>query len=111
MTFKNDDYYDIRDMFKDYDYYVLIGGRANRVTKINYSICQHLVYLFGGKVEYCYDVQRQIHKYKIMNDDIGYCELSVTNETFIYEPLDVRMMNMCEEYDAYMRYKSRDYKE
>lgn len=111
MNIKNDYYFDFRDMFKDYRLEIFIGGRANRLSKINYSICTYLEYLFGGEVEYDYDVARQTHKYKLQNDDIGYFEFSVVNEAIIYEPLEVRIVRMCEEYDGYMRYKFRDYKE
>lgn len=111
MIFKNDDCYYIQNMLTENFYYVVMGGRANKIEKFRYAITDILQYLFGGKVEYYYDVQQQIHKYKINNDDIGNCELSVTNEAFIYEPFDVRLKRMCEEYDAYMRCKSRDYKE
>ena len=111
MTFKNDDYYDIHDMLKDFSFYVFVGSRANKVSKIRYGISYLLEYLFGGECVYDYDVACQIHKYKLRNDDIGYYEFNVTNEAFIYEIFDVRITRMCEEYDAYMRYKFRDYKE
>lgn len=111
MTFKNDNYYDFRDMLEDCRLEIFIEGRVNRLTKFNYTLCEYLKYLFGGEVECDYDVACQIHKYKLQNDDIGYFEFSVVNEAFIYEPFKVHIVRMCEEYDAYMRYKFRDYKE
>lgn len=34
MNFKNNDYYDIRNMLTQYDFYVFVGGRANRISKL-----------------------------------------------------------------------------
>lgn len=88
-------------------YYVFMGGR-NCGRTMN-TIPYFLVYLFGGTCEYRYDAQLMVHHYLIKNDDIGFMDMTVTNECFIYENIDVRVHRMMEEYDAYMRYKFRDY--
>ena len=111
MTCEKEYYFDVHTMLEDYKFHSFTCVSGDKVIKIRYGICDLLEYLFGGEVEYDYDVERLIHKYKIRNDDIVYYEFSVLNEAFIYETLEVRLLRMCEEYDAYMRYKFRDYKE
>lgn len=87
-------------------YYIYIGGRnCGRFS----TIPDLLEYWFGGTCEYTYDQQQQIHHYLIKNDDIGFIDMTVTNECFMYESFDVRMTRMCEEYLAHMEYKYRDY--
>ena len=90
-------------------FYFLKGGR-NTGKKIG-TIPYFLEFLFGGTCEYLYDPQRQVHHYLIKNDDIGFMDMTITNECFMYENADVRVQRMCEEYDSYMRYKYRDYME
>lgn len=88
-------------------YYFYMGGRNS--GKVICSITMYLEFLFGGTCEYQFDPQEMIHHYLIKNDDIGFMDMTVTNECFVYENINVRMQRMCEEYDAYMRYKYRDY--
>ena len=88
-------------------YYFYIGGRGSGRKTI--TISHLLEFLFGGRCEYNYDPQQQVHHYSIKNDDIGFMDLTVTNECFMSENGIVLIHRMCEEYDAYMRYKYRDY--
>ena len=89
------------------DYYIFIGGRDN--GKTIYTIRNYLEYLLGGICEYQFDAEQMIHHYLIRNDDIGFMDITVSNPCFINENLGTRLIRMCEEYDAYMRYKYRDY--
>jgi hypothetical protein len=86
--------------------YKLIELPKYKYMSSNPCILEHW---FGGTCEYSYDSQQQIHHYLIKNDDIGFMDMTVTNECFMYESFDVRMTRMCEEYLAYMEYKYRDY--
>lgn len=90
-------------------YYIFMGGRGCG-RRMN-TISHFLEFLFGGVCEYYYDPLRQVHHYTIKNDDIGFMDMTVTNECFIHEDANIRLNRMCEEYDAYMRYKFRDYEE
>lgn len=88
-------------------YFIFIGGRnSGRITN---TIPYLLDFLFGGTCTYHYDPQRMIHHYEIKNDDIGQVDLTVTNECFIFEDINVRIHRMCEEYLGYMEYKYSDY--
>ena len=96
------------DGFATYDrYYIHTGGRG--CGRAFASIPRTLQFLFGGKCEYVYDAPTMTHHYLIINDDIGFMDMTVTNECFICENANVRLRRMCEEYDGYMRYKYRDY--
>lgn len=90
---------------KERQFNFMIGGRY--VGKIHFYaeyICQWLSYYLGGTVCYkLFDVYLEIAVY---NDDIGYMKY-----TLYYEKGYVIFSRMLEEYDAYMRYKYRDYKE
>ena len=92
---------------EDGSFYVYIGGRNN--GKTIFTTCRFLEFLFGGTCEYQYDPHLQVHHYLIKNDDIGFIDMTVTNECFKNENLNVRIYRICEEYDGCMRYKYRDY--
>lgn len=88
------------------DYFFMCGRNTGKTVN---SIPGVLEYLFGGKCIYRYDERQMMHHYEIRNDDIGLIDLTVTNECFIYEDINVRITRMCEEYLGYMEYKFRDY--
>ena len=88
-------------------YFIFTGGRNS--GNITNTMPYLLEFLFGGTCTYCYDPCTMIHHYQIKNDDIGYVDMTVTNECFIHEDINVRVHRMLEEYLAYMEYKYRDY--
>ena len=88
-------------------YFIFIVGR--NTGKITNTIPRLLEFLFGGACIYRYDSCRMIHHYEINNDDIGYIDIRVTQECFLYEDINVRIHRMCETYLAFMKYKYRDY--
>jgi hypothetical protein len=101
-------YFDFTVNNQSNGFYIYMGGRNS--GKTIYTMPYFMEYLFGGKCEYHYDPQTMTHHYLIENDDIGFMDMTVTNECFIYEKVEVRIPRMCEEYLAYMEYKYRDYK-
>lgn len=102
------DYFNDIYMFDTIDgYYIYIAGRNS--GKSIYTISRYLEFLFGGTCEYQFEPCSKIHHYLIKNDDIGFIDMTVTNECFVYENINVHVQRMCEEYDSYMRYKYRDY--
>lgn len=100
-------YFDVKINNQINGYYLYVGGRNSGKTM--YTMPYFLEYLFGGTCVYHYDPRLKIHHYIIKNDDIGFMDMTVTNECFIYERANVRIHRMCEEYQAYMEYKYRDY--
>lgn len=68
-----------------------------------------LEHMLGGKTQY--ELTKQLLIITINNDDIGeYKFITLINAIYI-EGMKVRLERMLDEYDAYMRYKYRDYEE
>lgn len=97
--------------FENMPTYIIMGGRASTTEKRLRFISMMCQYLFGGVSEFIYNPKELCYYITIRNDDIGEMTFSILDETLRHEPLNVRLSRMCEEYDAYMFYKFRDYVE
>lgn len=104
-----EDYYNLMESLKDKQFTYFVGGRQCGKIHFYATYLQvALEHMLGGKTQYELTNQLLI---TINNDDIGeYKFITLINAIYI-EGMEVRLQRMLEEYDGYMRYKYRDYKE
>ena len=106
-----ENYYKLMEQLKDKQFTYFIGGRNTGKSEFYMGyLCVLLEYLVGGKVTY-EQVVKNCYKVFIKNDDIVEYVYTIFIGAIFYENFEVRLCRMLEEYDAYMRYKFRDYEE
>lgn len=89
----------------------VVWSRIN-VNKFTFEeVCDTLKWFLGGSVTDHYNEATKVHYFVIINDDIGDMVIDACDDAFKYEPLQVRISRMCEEYNGYMNYKFRDSEE
>lgn len=106
---ENVEYCKLLENLKERQFYFLTGGRND--GKIEFCarfFCCQLEYYLGGKASYT--VYKDYVEINIHNDDIDYMKYTLLNDTIYCELGHVIITRMLEEYDAYMRYKYRDYR-
>lgn len=106
---EKENYYQLMEQLKDTQYNFFIGGRHTGKADFYMSyLCVLLEYFVGGKATY-EPLTKNCFRIFITNDDIGEYIFAIFTDAIFYENFEVRLSRMLEEYDAYMRYKFRDY--
>ncbi|MBP3887232.1 MAG: hypothetical protein J6F30_06220 [Cellulosilyticum sp.] len=102
-------YYELMEQLKDKQFTYFIGGRNYGKADFYMNYLRVLLeYYLGGSANYEL-FTNNCYKIYIKNDDIESYIFTLFLDTIFYENFEVRLSRMLEEYDAYMRYKYRDY--